>query len=51
MAVTSLFSLIAHWRTFDYTWNCIQGAPRPREGIIPPELFSITEHQPHFCPF
>jgi len=22
--------------------------PRPRKGIIPPELLSNTEHQPHF---
>ncbi|HYL99392.1 MAG TPA: hypothetical protein VEZ90_10595, partial [Blastocatellia bacterium] len=28
----------------------IQVASRPREGIIPPEQLSSTEHQPHFCP-
>ncbi len=30
--------------------RALQGASRPREGTIPPELFGSSEHQPHFCP-
>jgi hypothetical protein len=29
--------------------GAFQGAARPREGIIPPELIQGSEHQPHFC--